>query len=55
MRCPECGQEELRKHRHGNGRAVVYGRWAASEERRTTRRLLEQAREREDRDRTTRL
>ena len=47
--CSECGREEVRRHRHGAGSSVPYGRFVAEEERKTVRRVYRDAREREDR------
>lgn len=50
-RCDACGRPVIRPHRHGGGSSVVYGRWAAAEERRTIRRVYRDARDRDDRRR----
>lgn len=46
MTCPICGKPQLRRHRHGEGLSIRYGKWAAEQERARIRLFLQQARKR---------
>lgn len=46
MICPVCGKPERRRHRHGQGAPIRYGRFVAEQERQWIRELFRQARER---------
>lgn len=44
MTCRTCGREVVRRHRHGEGAAIRYGRLVAEQERAMIRTLLRAAR-----------
>jgi len=46
MTCAVCGKPQLRRHRHGQGAPIRYGRFVAEQERRWIRELVRQARNR---------
>ncbi len=45
MTCPTCGKPELRKHRHGSGMAIRYGKFTAEQERQWVKTLVRRAEE----------
>lgn len=44
MTCPVCGKPEIRRHRHGQGAPIRYGKFVAEQERARIRELLRLAR-----------
>lgn len=50
MTCPTCGKPQIRRHRHGQGLPIRYGKFVADQERKWIRGLMSEAKARLERD-----